>query len=351
MGPENGPNESDRNFKAPEVIKQEEIFFQGLESKVTIPEKTLVHPYEGIHLRIEPDEEQLPYFNPEAKISKSLASFLVAMATARSVFSDPSREDYYLYSQWVNLHCLPRFGGQNYLQFEVIGRNARGETWAQPVDYPKSESFDPPTYVVLDEMLMIKDELPKDLQEVTSEAQSVTLFDKEESEQQIQPNEKTIMQFQNFEIIAPRENPHVKEGGLHLWINAHLDKNAEGVQSDVKNGVEQFILSSAVAKSIYQELGIPIEIHFSGNWGLVPKNEPGEHWQEHLSAHANLYGAPPGQENVELPPRPNYQNPDIPEVTRQKIKEALEKHLSNYLEEFVNFHLNSLEGLTNATQN
>lgn len=315
---------------SPENIDQEKAFFEGLESKVMVPEKTLVKPYEGVHLRIEPDEEKLPYFNPEAKISESLKPFLIAVATARSVFSDPSREDYDYYSQWVNLHCLPRFGGQNHLQFEVIGRNARGETWAEPVDYPKSENFDP-SYVSLGEMRMIKDELPKYLQEVTDEAQSVTLFDKSGSEEQIQPNEKTIMQFQNFEIIAPRDNPHVEEGGLHIWINAHVDKNAEGVQSDVKNGVEQFILASAVAKSIYQEMGVMIEIHFSGNWGLPTEG----HWRENLSTHANLYGAPPGKENVDLPPRPQYERPAIPEETRQRIKEALQKHMTEYLNEFV----------------
>lgn len=314
----------------PENIDQNEIFFQGLESEVIVPEKTLVKPYEGAHLRIKPDQEQLPYFNPEAKIAPSLKPFLTAIATARSVFSDPSREDYYYYSQWVNLHCLPRFGGQNHLQFEVIGRNARGETWAQPVDYPKSEDFDP-SVVSLDEMKMVRDELPDKLQEVVDESQSITLFDKPGSEEQIQPVERTIMQFQNYDVVAPQGNPHVEEGGLHLWIYAHMDKNVEGVQSDVKNGVEQFIVASAVAKSIYQEMGVPIEIHFSGNWGLPIEG----HWSENLSAHANLYGASPGKENVELPPRPQYQNPTIPEETRQKAKEALEKHMATYLNEFV----------------
>lgn len=332
----------------PETLKDEEIFFEGLESEVTVPEKTLVKPYEGVHLRIEPKTEQKPYFDPNARIIDSLKPFLLAMASARAVFGEPGSEDYYQWSQWVNLHGLPRFGGQNHLQFEVIGRNARGQTWAQPLDYPKSEDFDP-SYVNLGEMRMIRDTLPEELQEVVSESQSIVLFDKSGSEQQITPDEKTIMQFQNYEIMMAKANPHVEEGGLHLWINAHAEKNAEGVQSDVKNGVEQFILASVVAKSIYQELGVPIEIHFSGNWGLVPKNEPGENWQEHLSAHANLYGAPPGKEGVELPPRPNYQRPEMPEESRQKVKAALEKHLQTYLQDFVGFQLKSLEGLTSAT--
>lgn len=328
------------SFNPEEEVDQNEVFFQGLESKVTVPEKTLVHPYEGVHLRIEPDDEKLPYFDPEAKISESLQPFLTAVATARSVFSDPSREDYNYYSQWVNLHCLPRFGGQEHLQFEVIGRNARGETWAQPVDYPKSEDFEP-SPVVLDEMKMVRDELPGMLQEVTKEAQTVTLFDRTGSEGQIQPVERTIMQFQNYDIVAPQGNPHVKEGGLHLWIYAHMEGHAEGVQSDVKNGVEQFIVASAVAKSIYQEMGVPIEIHFSGNWGLPTEG----HWSENLSAHANLYGAPPGKENVELPPRPQYENPAIPEETRTKAKEALEKHLSTHLNEFINQPLSQYTSL------
>lgn len=333
----------------PEALKPEEIFFRGLESKVTVPEKTLVEPHEGVHLRIEPDKEELPYFNPEAKISNSLHPFLVAIATARSVFGKPGTEDYYYWSQWVNLHCLPRFGGQNHLQFEVIGRNAAGETWAKPVDYPKSEQFNPSS-VVLGEMSVIKEQLPNSLEDVKKEAQSVTLFDKPDSADQIEPGDKTIFQFQNYEIMMPKANPHVEEGGLHLWVHAHIENKAEGVQSEVKNGVEQFVIASAIAKSIYAEIGVPIEIHFSGNWGLVPKNEPGENWQEHLSAHANLYGRPPGKENVELPPRPDYQRPEIPEETRQKTKEALEKHMLEYLDEFINFKLGSLETAAHETQ-
>lgn len=329
----------------PEELKQNEIFFQASESKIIIPEKNLVRPSEGVHLRVEPNNEQLPYFNPDAKIANSLNPFLVAVGTARSVFGNPGKEDYYYWSQWVNLHCLPRFGGQNHLQFEVIGRNARGETWAQPVDYPKSEEFDP-SFVVLGEMNTIREQLPNYLTEIKDEIQNVILFDKPDSAAQIEPNDKTIFQFQNFEIMMAKANPHVEKGGLHLWVHAHIDKNAEGVQSDIKNGVEQFIIASAVAKSIYSEMGIPIEIHFSGNWGLPTEG----HWEENLSAHANLYGAPPGKENVELPPRPTYQRPEIPEETRQKTKQALEKHMTEYLKEFINFKLGSLETTAHETQ-
>lgn len=70
----------------PEDVKpkeDEEIFVKAPDfgAEVIVPERTLVEPYEGVHLRIEPNNEELPYFNPEAKITNSLNSFLVAMAT------------------------------------------------------------------------------------------------------------------------------------------------------------------------------------------------------------------------------------------------------------------------------
>lgn len=315
--------------------ESERVIFTGMETKVVVPEKPLVSPMEGTHLRVSPSQEQGPYYDPKASIAESLRPFLTSLAVARSVFGDPTnRDEYYFWSQWVNVHLVPRFGGENHLQVEVIGRNARGDTWAQPVGYPEGEEYETHSSVQAEEEMLAR-EIPKNVNNLAGEAQNITLFDRADTEGQYPPDEKTGLQFQNFDIRVPRENPHVEEGGLHFWIYAHREQGAEGVQSDVKNGVEQFILASAVAKTIFQRFGVAIEIHFSGNWGLVPKNEPGENWQERLSAHANLYGAPAGSEGVKLPPRPGYERPAVPEETRQQIIDALQQEVPNYLNEFI----------------
>lgn len=317
----------------PENIDQKEIFFEGLESKVTVPEKSLVPPQEGFHLRVEPKIEQPPYFMKEAKINESLKTFMLAIATARSVFGSPQdRENYYQWNQWVNVHLLPRFGGQGHMQIEVIGRNARGNTWAKPVEYPQSEEFDPSS-VVIDEAKTAQRTLPDYTAEVSSQAKDIILFDQPESEDE--PGSTAIYHFQNYQVLMPKENPHVEESGLHVWIAGKYPKEIEGVQADLKSGVEQFILASAVAKSIYETTGRMIEIHFSSNWGLPTKG----HWSENLGVHANMYAAPPGKESVGLPPRPGYERPPVSEETRQQIEQALEQNMPQYLDEFINENL------------
>jgi hypothetical protein len=327
-----------------EQEQSKEIFEDTeLDSKVTILKNPLVKPSEGTHLRVEPREETLPYFDPDAKISDSLKPFLAAIAVARSVFGNPENpNEYYYWSQWVNVHLLPRFGGQRHLQIEVIGRSARGNTWAKPIEYPGGENYEP-FKVTKEELIMHEREIPKNLSRVKDEAHDTTLFDQESAEDKIEADKLTVFQFQNFEIKAPKNNPHVWEGGLHLWVHAYMDENAEGVQSNVKIGIEQFIIASAVAKSIYEEMGVPIEIHFSGNWGLIPKDEKIKtNQKENLSAHANLYGAPPSHEGVELPPRPKYERSAIPEETRQRAQKALEKHFKEYASPFLGKKLSEL---------
>jgi hypothetical protein len=326
-----------------EIKPEEKELFHGFESKVISPLKPLVPTNEGTHLRIIPDTEITPYFEEGCDIKKTIRPFLTALATARAMFGDPSEKDeYYYWNQWVNVHLIPRFGGKSNFQIEVIGRNARGDTWAEPVEYPKLEEYDQ-FLIVREEQEMLEQMIPKKAQEVAVEAAGATLFD---DNKEYEAKEKTIFSFQNFEIMMPTENPHVEEGGLHLWVHANDRGQNEGVQSNVKNGLEQFIISEAIAKVIYKELGVPIEIHFSGNWGLpthhqeeesVAKGEDpsGNYYGENLSAHANLYGAPPETDRADLPPRPAYERPAMPEETREKVRLALEKSLPHLLDAFL----------------
>lgn len=309
-----------------------ESIFDTPETRVVMPEKPLVPPQEGTHLRVLPTVEQKPYFDPNSSIRESLPVFVEAVAAARAVFGSTEDEDNYYWSQWVNVHLVPRFGGREHLQIEVVGRNARGDTWAQPIDYPKEELY-PSFPTVQQEREMLARELPKQTTAVNAEIASQTLFNQDNY--QGKPGEKTIFAFQNYEVMMARENPHVEEGGLHLWVHANTPEHHEGVQSNLHHGVEQFIVASSVAKSIYSELGVPIEIHFSGNWGLPTAG----HWKENLSAHANLYGAPPGQERVALPPRPGYERPTIPEATREQVAQALQTNMQKYLQEFIGMSL------------
>ncbi len=325
-----------------EILEQETLICEGFESRVTSPEKPLVHPHEGVHLRVSPNEDLSPYFDENCPIENTLLPFLTAMAAARSVFGDPADSDeYHYFEQWVNVHLVPRFGGCNKFQIEVIGRSARGDTWAQPVGYPKSEEYEQ-SPVVREEQEMIKKMMPSMLNEIAQEAKDVTLFD---GQSEKESHDLAIFHFQNFEIMMAKKNPHVEEGGLHLWVHANNGGSHEGVQSDVKNGVEQFILAEAISKVIYKELGVPIEIHFSGNWGLptwqqqfeavANGKDPGKNYYgENLSAHANLYGAPPETDRVDLPPRPVYERPTMPDATREKVKQALADYMPAILDNY-----------------
>jgi len=344
MMPENlTPSEEDLGLESKsyrmtkELEYNNEVIFDNDEIRLVLPEKPLVAPEEGVHVRVEPKEAQKPYFDPEAKIGESLETFKSALAAARSVFGSQEQGDNYFWSQWVNVHLVPRFGGQNQLQVEVIGRNARGETWAQPVDYPEGEEYQK-NPIVREEIEMIKREMLQNNRDIDNEISNEPIFNNEDYSGE--PDEKTIYTFQNYEVRMARENPHVNEGGLHLWVHANTkeDEKYEGVQSGLRHGIEQFIIASAVAKSVYQELGVPIEIHFSGNWGLPVRG----HWKENLSAHANLYGAPSSEEGAKLPPRPGFERPTIPEETRQKARQALEVNMAKYLNEFVGANLNQL---------
>lgn len=314
-----------------------EVILETKSSMVLIPQKPLVPPEEGINLSVVKTVDSQPYFLPETKIEDSFEPLIAAIATARSVFGESGTDDYHKYSQWVNVHYLPRFGGDEKMQIEVIGRNARGRDWAKPVKYPQNVDYEQYP-VIKSEIEMIRNLAPKIFDELISESQEVTLFDQERPES-AKDDPKTLVSFGKFDIRAARETPHVEEGGLHLWVHqwkTEGEDSPEGMQSRLKYGVEQSIVAQAVAKAIYQELGIPVEIHFSGNWGL-PSRANG--FQESLSAHANIYGAPPGKDFVALPERParegsEYLRPNIPEETREKLREALEKHFLTYAEEF-----------------
>lgn len=324
-----------------EFAPKEELLYSDGESTVIVPQKSLVEPKEGVNLTVISEKQLPPYFSPEAELSDSIHPFLVALATAKSVFGNPEERsnqagNYHLYNQWVNVHLLPRFGGKDHFQIEIIGRNARGETWAQPVKYPKFEQFDGRP-IVAKEIQNIREEIFANAEAIREEAEQTVLFDKEFPEGTT-VSDKTIFKYKNFEIRMPNENPHVEEGGLHLWVHAHTDEKIEGVQDNVKNGIEQFLIAQAISKLIYSELSIPIEIHFSGNWGLPTEG----HWEESLSAHANLYGAPPGTDRVDLPERPGYKRPEMPEETRRVIKAAIESNLPQLLAEFEGKHLREL---------
>lgn len=339
-----GPSHPDELVQSEELKEKSIIFETPGQIAVILAKKPLVPSSEGFNLTVTPEQSSKPYFDPEAKIQDSMPTFLTALATARSVFGDRnSKDEYNLYNQWVNVHLLPRFGGEKHLQIEVTGRNAAGKTWGQPIDYPKTDINYEQFPVVKQEVEMVSQLLPSQYQEILNEAQEVTLFDKPGTEGQFPPKSKTIFQYQNFEIMAPTENPHIEEGGLHFWIQANTDKKFEGVQSDVKNGLEQFILSSAVAKAIYQEFGRPIEIHFSGNWGLAMPDNP----KENLSAHANLYAAPADTNRVDLPDRPGYQRPPMPEEIRQRARKALEERLPELVNQLAGRRVSEILGNSN----
>lgn len=327
-----------------EIMPQRTELFHGFESKVICPEKPLVPTNEGTHLRVVPDKEMPPYYEEECDIKDTIKPFLTALATARAMFGDPKkREEYHYWNQWVNVHLLPRFGGKETFQIEVIGRNARGNTWAKPIDYPKLEEYDQRS-IVKEEQEMLERNIPKRAKEIVEEAAETKLFDEDGEHES---PEKAIFSFQNLDIMMPKENPHVNEGGLHLWVHNSSKQKHEGVQSSVKNGLEQFLVAQSIAKVVYKATGTPIEIHFSGNWGLpshfqqeekVAKGaDPSDnYYAENLSAHANLYGAPPETDRVDLPERPVYERPEIPGATRQKIKDALENDLPAMLSQFTN---------------
>lgn len=354
------------------------ILHNSENGKVLLPAAPLVPPDGGVNLTVIPSSEIGPYFSPDTQIGDTLPAFLASLATARAIMFEPSSKKVSKYSQWVNVHAIPRFGGESHLQFEVIGKNAMNEkAWAMPVKYPKEEGTIDEEYpgyskwgvagkkieginyemypVVTEEIDQIKSQLAQRENDVTNESQNVTLFD-EETPAETQHDEKCILTYKNFDIMMAKANPHVKEGGLHLWVNETSKRKTEGVQSDMKNAFEQFILASAIAKSIFAETGRKIEIHFSSNWGLPShlqqeeaiaqgKDPEAKYIKESLTAHANLYAAPPEIDWVDLPERPIYSNPEIPQQTREIIQAALEQNLTGYLQPFENKKISEVMNL------
>ena len=345
------------------------ILISSENGRVLLPAVPLVPPDGGVNLTVVPAEETGPYFAPETKIDDTLEPFLLSLAAARSVMLEPDSQKVSRYCQWVNVHAIPRFGGEEQLQFEVIGKNAKNpKAWAMPPKFPKEESSlaeEYPGYtqwedaarrvgtvdydsfpVVQEEIEQIKSQIPDRERDILEETKGVTLFDQKADENEA-VDDKCIFRFRNFQIMMAKQNPHVKEGGLHLWVHESSGRKAEGVQSDVKNALEQFIISSAIAKSVYAETGRKIGINFMGNWGLPNRLQQEEavnqgrdpeknYYREILTAHANLYAAPPDVDRVDLPERPVYSNPEIPEDTRQTIKSALDQHLLSYLQPYEN---------------
>jgi len=345
------------------------VLSESENGKVLLPAVPLVPPDGGVNITVIPAREIKPYFDPESNIEDSLPPFLLSLAAARAVIFEPDSKKVSKFSQWVNVHAIPRFGGEDHLQFEVTGKNARNEkAWAMPVKYPKEElvlAEEYPGYtawaetarrlgkakydaypVVIEEIEQIGSQIPSRERDILQESKGMTLFNQEPEEGEA-TDDKCIYVYKNFQIMMAKQNPHVLEGGLHLWVHESSGRKTEGVQSDVKDALEQFILASAIAKSVYAETGRKIEIHFSSNWGLPTQlqqqeaeaggRDPGKsYYRENLTTHANLYAAPPGTDRVDLPERPVYSNPEIPEETRQQIKIALEKHLLHYLGPFEN---------------
>lgn len=340
IGPEFIPDNI-RNETA-ELKEGDEVIFSAGNFEVVAPKKPLVPPSEGSHFRIKSKEALPPYFSNRSNIRDTLKPYLLALATARSVFGDPEEKDNHYWSQWVNTHLLPRFGGQEKLQVEVIGRNARGDTWAEPIDYPRQEDYEQYP-VVKEEVEATKQSLPRNWEDIKKEAADTLLFEEKKEEEAVEevPHELAIFRFNSYEVRMPKKNPHVRLGGIHLWIHPRLKDKHEGAHSDIKEGVEQFIIATAISKVIYQGMGVPIEIHFSGNWGLATSKQEkeGRKIKEDLSAHANMYGAPGDKEYVELPKRPVYERPTIEEDVRGKAETLLKNTLPKYLEEFRNFSL------------
>lgn len=360
----------------PDIENNENLtVYHGELGIVVLPIHPLVPPDGGVNFTVIPNTETKPYFDQETPIRDTLKPFLLALATARAIIKEPGNEKASEYSQWVNVHAIPRFGGESHLQFEVIGKNARNpKAWAMPVKYPKQEgalSEEYPEYSRYGDMIpqddgvnyasfpVVKEEIEQVIKqlenreaEIISSSKEITIFDGDIPENVVY-NPQAIFKYKNFEINMPMKNPHVKEGGLHLWIHELTGKKAEGVQSDVKNGLEQFILASIVAKCIYQKLGRAIEIHFSGNWGLPTslqqeeavasgKDPEGQYIKENLSAHANLYAAPIGINRVELPERPIYRNPDTSEDEKDRVQQALNEGFEGYIKEFENRKVNEI---------
>lgn len=357
---------------SPELEDQEPgstILSSTENGRVLLPAMPLVPPDGGVNLTVIPSTEIGPYFSPDTQISDTLPAFLTSLAAARAIIHEPDSEKVSRFSQWVNVHAIPRFGGEGHLQFEVTGKNAMNEeAWGMPVKYPKEEGAIDEEYpgysqwgiagkkiegvkydmypVVVEEIGQIKSQMAQRESDIVKESESVTLFD-EETPEGIEHDEKCMFTFRNFDIIVSRANPHVKEGGFQLCVVETSKRKTEGVQSNVKNALEQFIISSAIAKCIFQAMGRKIEIHFSSNWGLpthlqqeeaiLQGKDPGaNHIKEILGAHANLYAAPPEVDRVELPERPIYSNPDIAEETREAVRVALEDNLIGYLRPFEN---------------
>lgn len=354
------------------------VLAESENGKVLLPAVPLVPPDGGVNVTVIPAKEIKPYFDPESNIEDSLPPFLLSLAAARAVIFEPDSNKVSKFSQWVNVHALPRFGGESHLQFEVTGKNAMNEkAWAMPVKYPKGEGTIDEEYpgysrwgiagkkiegvkyemfpVVIEEIEQIKSQLVQRENDIVDEAQNVILFN-EETTEDIKHDEKCMFTFRNFDIIVSKANPHVKKGGFQLCVVETGKKKTEGVQSDVKNALEQFIISSAIAKCIFQAMGRKIEIHFSSNWGLpthlqqqeavLQGKEPGvNHMKEILGAHANLYAAPPETNIVELPERPIYSNPEVASEDREIVRSALEKYLLDYLKPFENKKISEVIGL------
>jgi len=367
-----GMGVGDEHLMYPHELENKEsgestLLYSSKLGRVMLPTHPLVPPDGGVNLTVIPTEEKEPYYEPNAPIEASLPPFLLSLAAARAVITDPESGRYSKFSQWVNVHAIPRFGGETALQFEVTGKDAMNDpAWAMPVKYPKgegaideeypgyskygeltqaSEKVDYGMYpVVKEEIDQIRGQLAKCEEDILKEADNAVLFEGEAPEVPRQ-EDKILLVYKNFEIMMAKANPHVEEGGLHLWVREASGRQTEGVQSDVHNALEQFIMAEAISKAIYKGLGRKIEIHFSSNWGLATerqqqeavargKDPEGNYIKESLSAHANLYAAPPDKDYVNLPERPAYTNPEIPEETRQRTKAALEQYLPGYLTPF-----------------
>lgn len=315
----------------------ESLIYEDADDVVILPQKPLVPPTEGTNLTVVKKEPTKPYFDPQAEIAPTLSTFMKSLALGRASLGLES-DDRHRYSQWVNIHLLPRFAGQKQLQVEVTGRNARGDTWAQPIKYPEHEANYDQFPIVRQEIETIKNQFEGYWQTVQEEAEDLTLFDNDGDFEKT--DQSTIFQFQNFEVKLVSDNPHVREGGLHLWVQANYPegKKPEGAHSDIKDGLEQFIIAQAVAKSVYQCIGRPLEIHFSGNWSLPIRG----HWKHDPSTHANLYVAAPDEEGAKLPPRPGFVNPELSPEIKEKITRELPELMSSYLNEFSHKDLNQL---------
>lgn len=346
--------------------EDEPTIYHGRLGKAIVPSRPLIPPDGGVNLTVVPNREIGPYFSPKTEISDTIPPFLLSLATARAVVSDPKGGRVSRYSQWVNVDMMPRFGGEDHFQAEVIGKNAMNESaWAMPTKYPKGEgtvgeqypgysNFPSHSYesddtsqtfpVVEEEIRQISQLLPSKESEILAEAGEAVLFSGEFSED-FKYHENAILRYRNYEVVFVEKGPHVKEGGLHFWIHKLAGEHAEGVQDNVKNGLEQFILATIVSKAVYRATKRIVQIRFMGNWGLPTPlqqkealargKDPSQNYiNENLSAHANLYVPPIGEEHVELPERPVYENPDVADGQKKIIEDAIIDDFQRYITEF-----------------